>query len=61
MRINDPEFVPIRGDQPQVLLLLFVLVVVTGTLSEFGFGSKLRDPGKLVCRVTKCPSLASEP
>ena len=37
--------------------LLFVLVVVTGTLSEFGFGSKLRDPGKLVCRVTpKFPS-----
>ena len=33
--------------------LLFVLVVVTGTLSVFwfGFGSKLRDPGKLVGRV----------
>ena len=33
--------------------LLFVLVVVTGTLSEFefGFGSKLQDPGKLVGRV----------
>ena len=32
--------------------LLFILVVVTGTLSEFGFGSKLQDPGKLVGRVT---------
>ena len=31
--------------------LLFVLVVI-GTLSEFGFGSKLQDPGKLVGRVT---------
>ena len=39
--------------------LLFVLVVVTGTLSEFGFGSKLQDPGKLVGRVI--PSLSSEP
>ena len=33
--------------------LLFVLVVVIGTLSEFGFGSKLQDSGKLVCRVTQ--------
>ena len=38
--------------------LLFVLVVVTGTLSEFGFGSKLQDPGKLVCRVPKFPSMS---
>ena len=41
--------------------LLFVLVVVTGTLSEFefGFGSKLQDPGKLVGRVT--PKFPSDP